>query len=92
MVDDNASIHDCLVFGDVAYFIMRKEIDGVSGLCDTRFPLGKGVELLAHCWHPEVFEGGVVLAFPILCDGLFGDGMGGSKANLFSVNEGACLL
>ena len=59
MVDDDTSIGNCLVFGDVAYFIMRKEKDSVSGFCDARFPLGKAVELLAHCWHPEVFEVGV---------------------------------
>ncbi len=92
MVDDNTSMRDCLVFGDVAYFIVRKEKDGVSGLHDARFPLGKAVELLDHCWHPEVFEGGVVLEFPILCDGLFGDGMDDSEADLFDVNDGSCPL
>ncbi len=49
MVDDNMSIRNCLVFGDVAYFIMRKEKHGVSDFCDARFPLGKAVELLAQC-------------------------------------------
>jgi hypothetical protein len=92
MVDNNASIRDCLIFVGVLYFIVRKEKDGVSGLCDARFPLGKAVELLAHRWHPEVFEGRVMLDFPILCDGLFGDGMDISEADLFDVNEGACPL
>ncbi len=92
MVDDDTSIRDCLVFGDVAYFIVRKEKDCVSGLCDGRFPLGKAVELLAHCWHPEVIEGVVELKFPILCDGLFGDRMDDSKADLFDVDDGSCPL
>ena len=92
MVNDDTSIRDCLVFGDVAYFIMRKKKDDVSGHRGTRFLLGKAVELLAHCWHPEVFEVGVMLEFPILCDGLFGDGMDNSEADLFDVNEGACPL
>ncbi len=92
MVDDDTSIRDHSVFGDVAYFIMRKEQDGVSGLCDTRFPLGEAVELLAHCWHPEVFEGRVMLEFLILCDGLFGDGMDDSEADLFDVHDESCPL
>ncbi len=92
MVDDNMSIRSCLVFEDVAYFIMRKEKDGVSGFCDARFPLGKAVELLAHCWHPEVFEVGVVLEFTILCNGLFGDGMDNSEADFFNVDDGSCAL
>ncbi len=92
MVDDNTSICNCLVFGDVAYFIMRKEKDGVSGFCDARFPLGKAVELLAHRWHPEVFEVGGMLEFTILCDGLFGNGMENSEADFFNVNDGSCPL
>ncbi len=92
MVDDDTSICNCSVFGDVLYFIMRKEKDGVSGFCDARFPLGKAVELLAHCWHPEVFEVGIMLEFPIFCDGLFGDKMDDSKADFFNVNDGSCLL
>jgi hypothetical protein len=65
MVNDNTSICNCSVFGDVAYFIMRKEKDGVSGFCDARFPLGEAVELLAHHWHPEIFEFRVDLEYPI---------------------------
>jgi hypothetical protein len=73
---------------------MRKEKDGVSGFCDARFLLGEAVALLAHCWHPdpEVFEVGVVLEFPILCNGLFGDGMDNSEADFFNVNVGSCPL
>ncbi len=92
MVNDNTSIYNCLVFGDVAYFIVRKEKDGVSGFCDARFPWGEVVELLAHCWHPEVFEVKVVLEFPILCDGLFGDGIDNSEADFFDVDNGSCPL
>ncbi len=92
MVDDDTSIRNCLVFGDVAYFIVRKEKDGVSGFCDARFPLGKAVELLARRWHPEVFEVGVMLEFPILCDYLFGDRMDDSKADFFNVDDGSCPL
>jgi hypothetical protein len=91
-VDDNTSLGNCLVFGDVAYFIARKEKDGVSGFCDTRFPLGKVVELLACCLHPDVFEVGVMLEFIILCDGLFGDGMDDSESDFFNVDDGSCLL
>ncbi len=92
MVDDNMIICNCLVFEDVAYFIMRKEKDGGSGFCDARFPLGKAVELLAHRWHPEVFEVRVVLEFTILCNSLFGDGMDNSKADFFNVDDGSCSL
>jgi hypothetical protein len=92
MVDDDTSIGNCLVFGDVAYFIVRKEKDGVSGFRDARFPLGKVVELLAHRWHPEVFEIRVVLEFTILCDGLFGCGMDDSEADFFNVDDGSCPL
>jgi hypothetical protein len=92
MVNDNTSIRNCSVFGDVLYLVMRKEKDGVSGFRDARFPLGKAVELLAPCWHPEVFEVRVVLEFPILCDELFGDGMDNSKANFFDVDDGSCPL
>jgi hypothetical protein len=93
MVDDNTSIRNCSVFGDVAYFIVRKEKDDGSGFHDARFPLGEVVELLAHCWHPEVFEVRVVLEITILCDGLFGDGMDDSEADLFNVDaDGSCPL
>ncbi len=92
MVDDDTSIRNCLVFGDVLYFIVRKEKDGVSGFCDAKFPLGKAVELLAHRWRPEVFGVGVVLEFPIFCDGLFGDRMDNSKAAFFDANDRSCPL
>ncbi len=92
LVDDDTSIRNCTVFGDVAYFIVRKERDGVSGFCDARFLLGKAVELLAYCWHPKVFEVGVMLEFPILCDGLFGDRMDNPKADFFNVNDGSYPL
>jgi hypothetical protein len=92
MFDDGTNIRNCLVFGVVLYFIVRKEKDGVSGFCDARFPLGEAVELLAHCWHPEVFKVRVMLEFPILCDGLFGDGMDDSEADFFDVNDGSCPL
>ncbi len=92
MINDDTSIRNCSVFGDVLYFTVRKENDGVSGFCDARFPLGKVVELLAHCWHPLVFDVGVVLEFPILCDGLFGDGMDNSEADFFNVDDGSCPL
>ncbi len=73
-------------------FHREKGKDGVSGFYDVRFPLGKAVELLAHCWHPEVFEVGVVLEFTILCDGLFGDGMDNSEADFFNVDDVSCPL
>jgi hypothetical protein len=92
IVDDDTSICNCLVFGDVLYFIVRKEKNGVSGFRDARFPLGEAVELLAHCWHPEVFEVRGVLEFPLLCDGLFGDGMDDSEADFFDVDDGSCPL
>ena len=92
MVDEDTSIPNCLVFGDVAYCIVRKEKDGVSGFRDARFPLSKGVELFAHHWHPEVFEVRVVLEFTILCNSLFGDGMDNSKADFFNVDDGSCSL
>jgi hypothetical protein len=92
MVNDNTSIRNCLIFEDVLNFIVRKEKDGVSGFCGTRFPLGEAVELLAHCWHPEVFEIGVVLEFPILCGStMFGDEMDNSEADFFDVECGNIL-
>ncbi len=92
MIDGDTSICNCLVFGDVAYFIMRKEKDGVSGFCDARFYLGEAVKLLAYHWHPEVFEVWAVLEFPILFDGLFGDRMDDSEADFFNVDDGSCPL
>ncbi len=92
MINDDTSIRNCSVFGDVLYFIARKEKDGFSGFCVARFPLGKAVAFLAHCWHPKVFEVGVMLEFPILCDGLFDDGMDNSKADVFDVDDGSCPL
>ncbi len=82
------------LFGHWACSVFHREKgkNGVSGFCDARFPLGKAVELLAHCWHPEVLEVGVVLEFLILCDGLFGDGMDDSKADFFDVDDGSCPL
>ncbi len=92
MVDDNTGICDGPVLRDLANVIMREEKDGVSGLCDAGLPLGEAVEFLAHCWYPEVFQVGVLLEFPVLCNGLFGDGMDDAKTAVFNFNTGASPL
>ncbi len=88
MVDDNTGICDGPVLRDLANVIVREEKDGVSGLCDAGLPLGKAVEFLTHCWYPEVFQVGVVLEFPVLRNGLFGDGMDDTKTAVFNFNRG----
>ncbi len=89
MVDDDTGICEGPVLRDLANVIVREEKDGVSGLCDAGLPLGKTVEFLAHCWYPEVFQVGVVLEFPVLCNGLFGDGMDNAETAVFNFNMGA---
>jgi hypothetical protein len=53
-------------------FIVGEEKDGVSGLCYTRFALCQAMDLLAHCWHPEVFQVWVIHQHAVVCDCVFG--------------------
>ena len=47
--------------------------------------MGEAMEFFAHGRDPQVFEGGIVLEFPILCDGLFRDGMDNTKTVVFNI-------
>ncbi len=53
-------------------FRVREKKDGVSGLCYTRFALCQVMDLLAHRWHPEVFQVWVIHQLVVVCDCLFG--------------------
>ncbi len=49
MVDYNSSIRYRSIAGDMSNLIVGEEEDGDGSFGDTRFALGKAVELLAEC-------------------------------------------
>jgi hypothetical protein len=92
MVDDDPCIRDCSIRGDVSDFRVGEKKDGVSGLCYTRFALCQAMDLLAHCWHPEVFQVWVIHQLALVRDCLFGHRVHDTITVILYINDRASPL
>jgi hypothetical protein len=91
IINDNSTIFDCPIDRDVPDLFGGEDGGCVGPIGDAWFSLCQLMYLFAHCQYPEMFEGGIMLQFLVLCYGLLCDGMDNTPAVLFDVKDGPSL-
>ncbi len=83
----NLRVGDGAVLGDAPDFVMGEKKDSVNGNSDTFLSLRQPMKLLGHCRYPKFVEDQIVHKLGVLCDGLFGHGVGNTVAHFLNVHN-----